>query len=345
MTEKTKKWSKILAAVVLALLVYWAITVGKVKKNSLGLDGDRTTGVSLPAEREGRMPTTDKFSENIGAVPEIAQAPMETGLADTGSSFQLPDDRKIVKNGSLSMKVSEIDESVGKVADIAKSQGGLVYSVNIYSSGEKPIRLYGEKSMEEMPAAVQEDSNLPRSGVVTIKVPAEKFEDTIKQLKDIASQILSESSNTDDITEAYVDLDVQLKNKRAEEEAFVKILEKSGEIEDVLKVTREIARVRSEIERLDAQKRFYDNQTSLSQITISLSEDSKVGPVTQDWRPWQTVKDSARALIKNFQKTVDSLIYFVIAELPGILLTLLVVFVVWKAGKKIYEKIKSGRSS
>lgn len=347
MTEKHKKWFKILAAVALAMLVLWAMDSKKQASDSLGVDGlgPEKAELSLPTQRAGKAPMVDDYSGNSASAPEMAESSKEAGLAQMDSGTDLPAERKIVKNGSLSMQVSRLEESVDKISEITKAQGGVVHSSNIYSNGGEPVRpYYTDKNTYPM-AAETGGSNLSRSGLVTVKVPADKFEDTMKKLKEIASQVLSESTNTDDITETYIDLEVQLKNKRAEEEAFVRILDQSGKIDDVLAVTRQIARVRGEIERLEASKRFYDSQTAMSQITISLSEDSKVGPISQDWRPWQTVKDSAKALIKNFQNTVDDLIYFIIAKLPGLLLTLLVIYIIWKIGKKVYLKIKGGQNN
>lgn len=339
MTEKTKKWSKVLAAVALAVLVYWAITsTGKVKRGA-GINGSLAPQSSPLMEKVGKSPMAeDSFSRSSAPDMEMAQAPMEANEAGSGDSLRLSTDRKIVKNGSLSLQVSDLDESVDKISSVAQANGGLVYSSNIYAGGGGVRPLYDD--VRGYGAMEKDVSNLPRSGSVTIKVPADKFSQTMDQLKEVASQVLSVSTNTDDITETYVDLEAQLKNKRAEEEAFNKLLQQATDVEDILAVTKQTSRVRGEIERLEAQKRFYDSQTAMSQITVSMNEDSKVGPIKQDWRPWQTVKDSTKALIKNFQNGIDDLIYFVIAELPGILLTLLIIFIAWKIGKKVYLKIK-----
>ena len=152
--------------------------------------------------------------------------------------------------------------------------GGVVFATNFYE------RVKGQKS-----------------GYITIKVPVDKFEETIGDIKKVATQVTSESTNGFDVTEQYSDLKAQLKNKKAEEESFVKILGTAGKIDDVLATTREVARVRGVIERLEGEIRFMDSQTDMSTITINLTEDANIIPAKDGWRPWEVVMQSVKELI------------------------------------------------
>jgi hypothetical protein len=176
---------------------------------------------------------------------------------------------------------------------------------------------------------------------MTIKVPVEKFEDTIAKIKLVATQVISESTTGQDVTEQYADLQIQVKNKKAEEESFVKILERAGDIEDVLKVTVQISRVRSEIERLEGKIKLMNSQTDMSTIVVNLSEDIEITPIGNDWRPWQVVKKSFSELVGSLQGFVDGVIRFVIVTLPSFIIFLLIAWIVWIGGKKIYDKIIS----
>jgi predicted nuclease with TOPRIM domain len=169
----------------------------------------------------------------------------------------------------------------------------------------------------------------------------ENFEKTIAEIKKIATQVLTESTSGTDVTEQYVDLQAQLKNKRAEEAAFVKILDKSGTIEDTLKVTKELSRVRGEIERLEGRVKLLESQADMSTISINLSEDVEIAPIGNDWRPWQVIKNSVKELMQNMQDIVDGLIRFIIVVIPSFVPFLLFLWVVYWVGKKIYLKVKN----
>lgn len=248
------------------------------------------------------MSSVSSMSESLTTVPVEA----EETIAD----------KKIVKNGNITLKVGDTEWAVEEISKIAREKGGEVFTTNLYE------RIRGQKS-----------------GFVTIKVPVDKFEDTIKDIKKIATQVLSESTTGQDVTEQYVDLQAQLKNKKAEEEGFVKILGTAGKIDDVLAATREVSRVRGEIERLEGRIRLMDSQTEMSTITIDLGEDVEVTPIGEGWRPWEVVKKSFKELIDNIQGFADGVIRFIIVGIPSLIPFILLAALLFWGGKKIYRKI------
>jgi len=97
--------------------------------------------------------------------------------------------------------------------------------------------------------------------------------------------------------------------------------------------------VRGEIEMLQGQIRYMESQTDLAQISVSLSEDPEIA-ATASWRPWQLVKESVNNLVKGFQRFVDFLIVLLISILPILLLYFVLVYIMYRIGKKIYLRWK-----
>jgi hypothetical protein len=324
--EKTKKILKVGGVVLGLVLLYSMLTLffgggaqtrrsGNELKNS-GMGG---YGLSSPTPDNGVMnfegSVESMAPESSMMKRDVAQNSFTEVAADESTQII---DKKVIKNGELNLKVESADWMVGEISNITKQKGGEVFSTNFYE------RVKGQKS-----------------GSVTIKVPVDKFEETIAEIKKIAVQVLSESTTGRDVTEQYTDLQAQLKNKKAEEESFVKILGTAGKIDDVLAATREVARVRGEIERLEGRIRFMDSQTDMSTITIELTEDVTVTPVGEGWRPWQVVKESFKELIVNIQGFADGIIRFIIVGIPSLIpFALLVGFLYW-VGKKIFNKISA----
>jgi len=314
MNEKIKRWLKITGIVIGALLLYGIFNLFygsisnkatynfKEKPNKLlqGVNLAKPSKISAPGMGETEMEDSMKLRS----------------AADGGKNeFQ---DKRVIKNGNLSLKVAKTEESAKKISEIAKSKEGEVFSSSFYE------RVKGSKS-----------------GTMTIRVPVNRFEEAMEEIKKVATQVISESTTGKDVTEQYADLQAQLKNKRAEEETFVRILDRTGKIEDVLKVTKEISRVRGEIERLEGRIKYLESQTDMSTITVSLREDVEITPVGEGWRPWQAVKSSVKTLIKNAQGSIDNLIYFVIVKIPSIIIFFLILWIVYWIGKRAYQKVKS----
>jgi len=314
MNEKIKRWLKITGIVIGALLLYGVFNLfyggisNKATYNFKEKPNELLQGVNLA--KPSKIP-----APGMGGT-EMEDSMKLRSAADGGKNeFQ---DKRVIKNGNLSLKVAKTENAAKKISEIAKSKGGEVFSSRFYES------IGGLKS-----------------GTITVKVPVDKFEETMEAIKKVATQVVSESTTGKDVTEQYADLQAQLKNKRAEEQAFVKILDRAGKIEDVLKVTKEISRVRGEIERLEGRIKYLESQTDMSTIAVSLSEDVEISPVGEGWRPWQSVKSSVKTLIKNTQSCIDSLIYFIIVKIPSIAAFLLILWIIYWIGKKIYRKIRT----
>jgi len=225
-------------------------------------------------------------------------------------------DQKIIRVGSLNIKVSSIDDASEKISQIAKSNEGEIFSSNFYQSGKNV-----------------------KSGTIEVKVPVGNFEKTFDEIKKIANLVVRESTSGQDVTMEYADLQIRLKNKQAEEQSFLKILDQSGRIEDVLAATREVARVRGEIESLQGRIKYMESQTDRSTITVSLTEDTTI-TFTDTWRPWQFIKETFNGLFKDLQGVVNFIIVLIIRIIPVVILYILILFGLYWAGRKIYSKIK-----
>ena len=278
--------------------------------------------------------SNSEFGGNIGF-----SAPASTGLPSGGVRFANPIgtsklaadtmqaevpvvsspaiiDKKIIKNGNLSLKVDRVDSVVEKINQITKDNQGEIFSSNFS----------------------QTKTNI-KSGSMVVKMPVANFEKTFGEIKGVASLVLSESTSGQDVTEQYVDLQGQLKNKQAEEQQFVEIMKQAQKIQDILDVTQQLSRVRGEIERLQGQIKFMDSQTDMSTITVRLSEDQEI-TVVDSWRPWQVIKDSVNVLIKEVQGSINFIIKLVINIIPILVIWGLIAWIFFIIGKKVYFKIK-----
>lgn len=322
-TSKLKPAGRIIG-IFLGVLLLWAIFSTMTGRSSIGLKDQVNVGrnMSVPAMSEMSLSkdvsNVDMMESEMAFSDEEGFGGRAMSPSESATSEPVLTEKKVIKNGNLTLKVESTEQSAQKISELVKNLGGEVFSTNFFE------RKKGQKS-----------------GSITVKVPVDKFEEALGQIKTVATQVISESTTGRDVTEQYSDLQAQLKNKRAEEESFVKILDRAGDIEDVLAVTKQISRVRGEIERLEGRIRFMDSQTDMSTITISLSEDVEITPVQNDWRPWQVAKKAFSDLIVNIQDFVDGVIRFIIIGIPSLIPFLVFLGIVYWAGKKIWVKMRN----
>jgi len=299
------------------LLVFRNLSQGLLGSSSEFPGGSRSN-FNVP-QSTGLADKSMGFSNPIGSLApgskSVSGIQGEAAPANPISGGVIPDtDKKIIKNGSLNLRVNSVDKAAEKIAQIARDNGGDVFSSN--------FNQYGTNS---------------KNGGITLKVPFAKFEKTFDEMKKTAIIVITETTNGQDVTEQYTDLQSQLKNKQAEEQAYIKLLDQAQKMEDILSVTRQLSTVRGEIERLQGRIRLMDSQTDMATITASLTEDVSV-TIVDSWRPWQVVKESTRELVKSVQDWIDFLIKLVIKVIPVLILYGIIIYIFYRIGRWIYKR-------
>jgi hypothetical protein len=309
--KKIKIAGIILAA--LAILIAAFLTVSGIRNKSAylgGVDNLNEDSLSTPRSRKLGSAISDSSTAPLGL--ESTESAMESTPENPISLS----DKKIIKNGNLNLKVNSVSDAAEKISEIAKNNSGEIISSSITQS-----------------------KNNIKKGNITVKVAFANFEKTISEIKKIATLVIQESATGQDVTEEYADLQAQIKNKQAEEQAYIKIFDQAQKIQDILDVTRQLSIVRGQIESLQGRLKFMENQTSMSTISISLSEDQNI-TITDSWRPLQIAKDAFNSLIKMSQGFISFLIILVVTVIPVAILYLLLAFMIYLIAGKIYRKIK-----
>lgn len=161
-------------------------------------------------------------------------------------------ERKIIRNAEITMEVPSTTEAHHRVASIAESHGGFV--VTSESKQRENVDL-SKRTLDIK---------------LVVRVPAARFGPALDEIKQLASNLPAESVTGQDVTEDFIDLEARLKTQKALELQFLEIMKRSGNVEDALQVQRQIAEVRTDIEKLEGRKRFLENRSSLSTITVNI---------------------------------------------------------------------------
>lgn len=148
-------------------------------------------------------------------------------------------------------------------------------------------------------ADVSGSAGSPRHGLWRIRVPLAEFDGFVAALAGLGMP-RKNAIDSQDVTEEFYDLEARTKNKKVEETRLLAHLEKStGKLEDILKVEREISRVRGEIEQQEGRLRLLSNVTALTTVTLSIQE-------IKDYVPPQT-PTFGRTINDTFFGSVDIL--------------------------------------
>jgi hypothetical protein len=150
---------------------------------------------------------------------------------------------------------------------------------------------------------VSEPSGQARTLSATLRVPAERLDAALAELKKLG-RVEQESQSGEEVTQQYVDLVARLSNSRNTEQRLIEIMrQRTGRVADILAVEQEIARVREEIERMEAQRKTLENRVGFATVQLSLNEEHRssleVAPPSALTRLWNDLVAGIRGVANN----------------------------------------------
>ncbi|MGB3491187.1 MAG: DUF4349 domain-containing protein [Elainellaceae cyanobacterium] len=186
---------------------------------------------------------------------------------------------QLVKRAELALEVEDMDEAIRQTMAIARSQGGDVTNLQ----NQTP---YSETATH--------------NAFMELRVPQARLDDTLNQLDDIGT-INRQALTAEDVSAQLVDFEARLRNLRKAEEMTLDIMERSGEIGEVLQVAQELRNIRASIEQIDGQLSALKSRVSYSTIALSFtrpgsSTPSQIGIFSQLNNSWKDATRSMAAL-------------------------------------------------
>ena len=244
-----------------------------------------------------------------GAAPyQSAAAKFAGGEAQAPPADQkdAPAERKLIYRAFLDVVVKDLDESLARVEKALAAHKG-----------------YVAKSDQ------RSDTSTRRYATFTIRVPAEALRPLLGELKTLGTAE-RDAIESDDVTEEFRDVQVQIKNLKAEEETLNRLMkEKAGSVEDVLKVRQQIQPIRERIDRAEGRFEYLAKMTALSTVTLTLREikDYKPVPTSFGSRAGRSFSDSVGKLVE-FLETAALAVVSAVPWLP-IIVPVAVVGALW----------------
>jgi Domain of unknown function (DUF4349) len=222
---------------------------------------DRSQSISREDGKRDNIAARDKSASpvSLGPVGQPTASRLEaSGQAPATDSWSRttafdPASRLIVRTGQASIEVDSLERSMAELRRIAQRVGGFVAD-----------------------ASVQSGRNQLRSATLELKVPAARFDELTEGLAPLG-KLQFVNVGAEDVSEEFVDLTARVANGHRLEDRLVELLRtRTGKLQDVLSVERELARVREEIERMEGRLRFLKTSAELSTLSVNLYEPAPI---------------------------------------------------------------------
>lgn len=203
-------------------------------------------------------------SQKLAAEPTVAASSVLPGASPLPGNAQTTQlsaaSSMIIRDGYAGIEVDSLDPAIARVRALAQRVGGYVANTSVQGGRDQL-----------------------RSASLEVKVPAERFDEALSGLAPIG-KVESVNVSAQDVGEEYVDINARVENAHRLEARLIALLaNRTGRLQDVLSVERELARVREEIERYEGRLRFLRARVATSTLTVNVHERSPIiTPVAGD---------------------------------------------------------------
>ncbi|MGH9310313.1 MAG: DUF4349 domain-containing protein [Vicinamibacterales bacterium] len=313
MTWRTATYGATLAAGALAFAL---LVAPRTEQSAEQVAMRAVTGAdSAPAAAAAMPPQGISASSGM---PVEAESGAAKFAASPGAATQAgPRGPRVIHTASITMIATDFNGARAAIEQLVQELGGFVSTLH---------------------AAEPRDEK--RSLRASLRVPAGRLPDALVRLRALG-QVVDETQGGTDVTEQLVDLEARLANSRNTERRLAEVLKnRTGDLSDVLQVEREIARVRGEIEQVEAQQKRLEDRVSLATIALTVLEQRQA---SLDSGPIPVATQLRNAFVDGVQATYESIVSVTLVALRAVPFLLLWTIVLWWPVRKAY-RISQGMS-
>ena len=232
----------------------------------------------------------------------VAAAPVAQPAGAAGLPIPVPvafdSDRALILTAAVALRATDPWQISDRAQAVAVALGGDVIGLSQSGSGDK------------------------RSATLTLRVPAARFNDALRQLRDLDAEVVSSNVDGKDVTDQFVDLQARLRAKQAEEQRYLALMSRADKIDDILKLDNVLAQTRTQIEQLTGQVNSIRTRTQYATISVSVATATVVIPPTPvtGWDPARSAALAVAALTALLRVAADLAIWaLILGTVPALM--------------------------
>jgi hypothetical protein len=277
---------------------------GAFEERGDAVSGEGGSGGEAPAATTAPQPATDRdsraaleanssddaFSAQYSAGGQASTAGGSSGRSSQGIGA-VPADQgdltKIIRDGRIGIVIADgsFSKGVAGVTQIARRNGGFV---------------------------LESSSRDERSGALTLRIPAKRFDDTMLALRALSGQLEGEVEFQDitgqDVTAEFIDLGARLEILQDRRELLRDIQADATSSSEVLRLAALIDDVTLQIENIQGRLNFLKDQVAEATIKVEVRERDvqreDPGPDTEN----PSIADSFELAVQGFLRIVGAIV-------------------------------------
>ena len=261
------------------------------------------------------------------AMPEAAapmEAPMKNSMVMSGGamtdSASVPQEhgQKLIRRVNIDAETEDLETLLAELTKQIAALGGYIENQELYNGSSYA-------------------SNRHRSANMTVRIPADKLDSFVQQVKGV-SNVVTYNESQEDVTLTYVSTESRIKALETEQARLLELLAQAQNMSDLLEIEARLTDVRYELESVTSQLLVLANKVDYATVRLYISQVTEYTEV-EEQTVWQRI---ATGFAKNLKDLGESLVDFfvwLVTYSPQLLLTAAVIV----GGARVLRRIKKGR--
>ncbi|MBK8806995.1 MAG: DUF4349 domain-containing protein [Bacteroidales bacterium] len=173
---------------------------------------------------------------------------------------QEPRRKKIIKDGRLGIRVTELEKTKLRIDSLVKNHGAY----------------YANESFN--------NTDWESSFIMKIRIPCENFERFLYQIESGKGEMKFKEIDAKDVTDQFIDLETRLENKRNYLKRYTDLLKQAKNINEILEIEEKIRVLEEEIESTTGRLKYMSDLVDYSTLDLTITKDKefKFNPVNRD---------------------------------------------------------------
>ena len=221
---------------------------------------------------------------------------------------------KIIYTGYVNIETTAFDDALAQLKQTVSEYGGYVQNANV----DGYTRRYDDGTVKVV----------NRNAYYTVCIPAAKYRSFMDMTGSIGN-VTSTNESASNVTSQYTDYEARRDSLEIQEERLLDMLEKSGDLESLIKLEERLSEVRYEIEYIERSLRDLDRRISYSTVDVTLSEVEIYTPTVVVNRSFgEKIADAFEYGWEDFVYGLQEFCVAFIESLPTLILWAIIIVVV-----------------
>lgn len=221
-------------------------------------------------------------------------------------------ERKLVKTVDIRCETDNLDAFEEAIIARMEEAGGYIETSNRGGSSSMGEYSYGRTG--------------GRWGNYRFRIPASQLDGFVDTVTG-SSNVLSQSSNVDDITMRYIDTESRIKALRIEQSQLLSMLEQAETVEDMITIQSRLSDVNASLQDYESSRKYMNNQVSYATVNVDVDEVVAYTPVVEK-DAFTRMREGFIQSCKDVTYQVREFVIWIVINLPRIVLWLVILFLI-----------------